>query len=187
MPTIYTSGTKPMFATKSYMRRIFSAIAVTGCLLSGLPAITWAQGLPGLTIFSGVERQNELNYKLDYGTRDMWDRYRLRIPAKKMKLGALQFKIDYPDYYNGKFDPKKIQVWAKDKSLALQKVNWDKANHTILIELKEPLEPGKSVELVFDNVKNPDFGGTYYFNASILSRGDVPLPLYVGTWILSIN
>ncbi|NEP28282.1 DUF2808 domain-containing protein, partial [Moorena sp. SIO3I6] len=41
-------------------------------------------------------------------------------------------------------------------------------------------------ELVFSNVKNPD-GGTYYFVCYVLAAGDIPLPTYVGTWIVSIG
>ena len=35
------------------MRRLFSALAVTSCLLTGLPAIGLAQSMPGFTIFGG--------------------------------------------------------------------------------------------------------------------------------------
>ncbi len=176
-----------MSTPKFPMRRVLSIIAFTGCLLSSVPALTWAQGLPGLTIFSGVERKDELNYKLDYGRRDMWDRYQLRIPAKKLQLGVSQFKIDYPDYYSGTFDTKQIQVLVNEKPLPLQEVNWDKKGHSLLISLKNPIEEAKKVDIVLDNVKNPDFGGTYYFNCSIINLKDVPLPAYIGTWIITID
>jgi len=187
MPSIYKTAIKPMLLEKSSVRRLASAIALTGCLFTGVQALTLADTLPGLTIFSGVERQNQLSFRLDYGKRDMWDRYRLRIPGNKLKAKAIQFNITYPDYYTGKFDRDSIEVRVNNKALPLQQVTWDKENHSLQIYLKEPLEPGKSVELVLNNVKNPDFGGTYYFNASVLSLGDVPLPNYLGTWILSID
>jgi hypothetical protein len=66
-------------------------------------------------------------------------------------------------------------------------VNWNKENHVIQIELEEPIPAGNSIEIVLSNVKNPPFGGMYYFNAQVLTPGDVPLPRYVGTWILSIG
>ncbi len=177
-----------MFFTKASIRPLISAVAVAGCLLMGVSARSWAQSNTGLTIFSGVERQNQLSYFLDFGGRaDGWDRYRLRIPAKKMELGVAQFAISYPDYFDGKFDTDKIEVRVKGKSVPLTEVNWDKENHVIQIYLQEPIPAGSSVELVFSNVKNPPMGGTYYFNAQILTPGDVPLPRYLGTWILTIG
>jgi len=56
--------------------------------------------------------------------------------------------------------------------MPLQEVKWDKENHLIEIYPQEPVPANSRVELVFSNVKNPNFGGTYYFNC--LSP-DVPL------------
>ncbi len=170
------------------MRRLIATLAVSGCLLTGFPIITLAQGLPGLTIFSGVKRENQLPFKLDFGGQpNGWDRYRLRIPAKKLNLAVAQFSISYPDYYKGKFDKDDIEVRIKDKKVPLQEVIWDKENHKVEIYPQEPVPAGSRVELVFSNVKNPNAGGTYYFNCQILSPGDVPLLRYLGTWILTIS
>lgn len=171
------------------MRRLFSAIAATGCVLTGIQTITSAQVTSGLTLFSGVERQNQLNYRLDYGSENMWgDRYRLRMPASKMPLGVSQIQIDYPDYFNGEFDQKQIEVRLKstNKSLPLQAVNWERGKRQITIDLKEPLEQGKDLEVVLNNVKNPD-SGFYYFNCSILSPRDIPVAQYKGTWLLTFG
>lgn len=177
-----------MFSKKSSMRRMISAVAVTGCIITGFSIKSWAQSNPGFTLWSGVARENQLNYYLDFGGRpNHWDRYRLKIPAKRMELGVAQFAISYPDYYDGKFDPKSIEVRVKGESVPLSEVNWDKDNHVIQIYLKDPITAGNDIELVFSNVKNPPFGGMYYFNAQILTPGDVPLPRYLGTWILSIG
>jgi hypothetical protein len=177
-----------MFSKKLSIQSLFGAVAVTGCMLTGFSASSWAQNNPGFTLWSGVARENQLSYYLDYGGQpNGWDRYRLRIPAKKMELGATQFAISYPDYFDGKFDAKKIEVRVKKKSVPLSEVNWDKENRVIQIYLQEPIPAGNSVELVFSNVKNPPFGGVYYFNAQVLTPGDVPLPRYLGTWILSIG
>ena len=170
------------------MRRALSALTVTSFLLAGFPIISLAQSLPGLTIFSGVKRENQLPFRLDFGGQpNGWDRYRLRIPAKRLNLAVSQFSISYPDYYKGKFDTDKIEVRIKDKKMPLQEVVWDKENRLVDIYLQEPVPAGSRVELVFSNVKNPAFGGTYYFNCQILSPGDVPLRRYIGTWILSIS
>ena len=170
------------------MRRVISALAVTSCLLTGLPALTLAQGLPGFTIFSGVKSENQLPFRLDFGGQSNgWDRYRLRIPAKKLKLAVAQFSITYPDYYKGDFDTDSIEVRLKNKKVPLQQVKWDKENHVVEIYPEEPVPANSRVELVFSNVKNPNFGGTYYFNCQILTPGDVPLLRYVGTWIVNIS
>lgn len=177
-----------MFSTKSSIGRLFGAVVVTGCILTSFSASSWAQSTPGFTLWSGIAREDQLSYYLDFGgQRDGWDRYRLKIPAKKMELGVAQFAISYPDYFDGKFDPKKIEVVVKGKSVPISEVNWDKENHLIQIYLEEPITAGNNVELVFNNVKNPPVGGTYYFNCQILTPGDVPLPRYLGTWILSIG
>ena len=70
----------------------------------------------GLTIFSGVDRGDILNYRLDFGGKqDGWDRYRLRVPGKKLDQGAAKFFISYPEYFDGKFDINKEQ--GKNKNL----------------------------------------------------------------------
>lgn len=170
------------------MQRFFATLLLTGCLVTGLQTVTSAQGgTPGLTIFSGTERGDELNWRMDFGGRARgWDRYRLRIPAKKMKLAVAQFAISYPNYFKGKFDPKDIELRVKDKKVAIQEVKWDKDNYLLEIFPQEPIPAGNKVEIILSNVKNPDFG-MYYFNCQVLSPGDAPLLRYLGTWILSIN
>lgn len=170
------------------MRRVLSALAVTSCLLAGLPSVSFADSLPGFTLFSGVKSENQLPFRLDFGGQtNGWDRYRLRIPAKKMNLAASLFVINYPKYYKGTFDPKKVEVRVKGKAVPLSEVRWDKENRVIEIYPEQPVPAGSNVELVLSNVKNPAFGGIFYFNCSIQSPGDVPLSRYLGTWMLSIS
>ncbi|MEO1430516.1 MAG: DUF2808 domain-containing protein [Cyanobacteria bacterium J06632_19] len=174
------------------MRRLLSAVAVSGFLLAGMPAITTAQGLPGLTLFSGVKSENQLSYRLDFGgqTRD-WDRYRLRISGKKMKMAAEKFVIGYPDYYDGEFDTDEVEIKVgrgKGKKVKVSEVKWDKKGNVIEIIPETPIPAGKYVELILSNVENPDFPGTFYFNCLIQSPGDkTALTRYVGTWIIGIN
>jgi hypothetical protein len=170
------------------MRRLLSTLAVTSCLLAGFQAVSWAQGLPGLTLFSGIKGENQLPYRLDFGGQaNNWDRYILKLPAQKMKLAVAQFAITYPDYYKGSFDPKAIEVRVKDKAVPLSEVKWNKEGRVIEIFPEEPVPAGSRVEVVLSNVRNPNFGGVYYFNCQILSPGDTPLLRYAGTWVLSIN
>lgn len=170
------------------MRRLLSTLAVTGCLLTGFQTVSWAQGLPGLTLFSGIKSENQLPYRLDFGGQSNgWDRYILRIPANKMKLAVAQFAITYPDYYKGTFDPKEVQVKVKGKAVRLSEVKWDKEGRVIEIFPEEPVPAGSRVEVELSNVKNPTFGGVYYFNCQVLSPGDVPMLRYLGSWVVSIN
>lgn len=178
-----------MFAQKLSLPILISALVISSGLVAGVQTITRAQGgTPGLTIFSGVDRENLLNYHLDFGgVSDGWDRYRLFIPAKKMTQGASKFFISYPEYYDGKFNPDKIEVRLKDKKVPLRSVNWDKESRIVEIDLAEPIKRSEKVELVFSDVKNPASGGTYYFNAQLLAAGDIPIRQHVGTWILTID
>ncbi|BCL37623.1 DUF2808 domain-containing protein [Nostoc sp. MS1] len=170
------------------MRRLLSALAVTGCVIAAVPTVSLAQSLPGFTLFSGVKSENQLPFRLDYGGQSNgWDRYRLRIPAQKMKLAAAQFSITYPDYYKGTFDTKDIEIQVKGKKVPISEVKWDREARILEIFPEEPVPAGSRVELVLSNVRNPAFGGTYYFNCQILSPGDVPLLRYLGTWIISVN
>ncbi|MBW4512644.1 MAG: DUF2808 domain-containing protein [Scytonematopsis contorta HA4267-MV1] len=170
------------------MRRLLSALAVTGCLLTGLPAVTLAQSLPGFTLWSGVKSENQLPFRLDFGGQtNSWDRYRLRIPAQKMKLAVAQFVITYPDYYKGEFDSKDMEIRVKGKKVPISEIKWDKENRRIDIFPQEAVPAGSGVELVLNNVKNPSFAGMFYFQCQVLSPGDVPLLRSLGTWILSIS
>ncbi|MBL1209072.1 DUF2808 domain-containing protein [Geminocystis sp. GBBB08] len=166
----------------------WATLALTATLITGLPYVVSAQSNPGLTIFSGVDRQDILNYHLDFGGKSGgWDRYRLRIPGKKITQGVSKFFISYPDYFTGKFDLKSIEVRVKDKKLPIREIVWDQESRIIEIDLEQPLLESNKVELVFSNVKNPENGGTFYLQGQILTPGQVPLRLNVGTWILSIS
>lgn len=185
---ITAEGFPLMFISKSPLGRLVSAVALTGCLLTGVAVRTWAQSNPGLTIFSGVQRENILRYHLGFGGRaNQWDRYYLRIPSKKMELAVQQFVVRYPDYYTGKFDTDRIEVRVNGESLPIAEVDWDKENYQLQIYMQEAVPAQEKVEIVFSNVKNPRFGGTFYFECLVWTPGDVPLPRYLGTWILTIS
>ncbi len=169
------------------MRQLFSGILITGLALTTLPKIVQAQGLPGITLFSGPDKANILNYFLESGRAGEWDRYKLRLPADKLNLAIAEVSITYPDYYQGTIDPDRVQIRVKNQPIPLEEVIWDKENHIIQIYPQEPIPAGTKVEIVLSNVKNPVFGGVFNFNANIRTPGDVPMLRYVGTWILSID
>jgi hypothetical protein len=177
-----------MSSKGSSMYRLFSALAIASCVMTALPIATLAQGLPGFTIFSGVERENELGYRLDFdGIPSRIDRYRLRIPGDKLELAVNQFAVTYPDSYEGEFDPEEIEVRVDGDSVPLDEVVWDQENRVVELYPLEPVPAGTRVEIVFSNVRNPRTPGTHYFNALVSSPGDLPLLRYVGTWIVSIG
>ncbi len=178
-----------MFLRKSFFKPLLTALTLATCTLGGVHTIAMAQGTPGLLIF-GDRDVDILNYYLDFGgIAEQRDRYRLRIPKKKLQNGATQFVISYPDYFDGKFDTDKIEVRPngdKKKSLPLKEVIWDEENRFVQINLAEPLKDPKKLEIVMSNTKNPEVG-TYYFYAQVVPATNAPVPERVGAWVLSIN
>ncbi|ELR98025.1 DUF2808 domain-containing protein [Gloeocapsa sp. PCC 73106] len=177
-----------MSISKFPWKVLLAGLTLFSGILSVNPIIVKAQSNPGLTIFGGVDRENQLSYYLDFGGRaNNWDRYRLRIPGEKLTEGATRFIIKYPDYFEGKFDPDKVEVRVGDESLPIRGVIWDQENYLLEIDLENPLTEARKVEIVLSNVKNPRYGGTFYFNCDVVAAGEIPIRLYVGTWIISIG
>lgn len=178
-----------MLSHKLFFKPLLACLAVASCTLAGIHTNAVAQGGSGLVIF-GDRDVDILSYFLDFGgVADNRDRYRLRIPKKKLVNGATQFVISYPDYFDGKFDTDKIEVRPngdKDKALPLKNVVWDEENRFVQIDLAEPLKDPRKIELVFSGVRNPDVG-TYYFYAQVVPAINAPVPERVGAWVISIN
>jgi hypothetical protein len=176
-----------MFCKKLSAKYLLSALALSGFLLTGVQAISWAGGNTGLTIFSGVERKDQLSYFLQFGGKPRQiDRYKLYVPAKKLTQGAAVFYISYPDYFDGEFDKDSIEIRVKGESVPLKDVHWDKESRFIEISPEQPNPGGDNVDIVLSNVRNPNTG-TYYFVCDAVASGDVPVRLYLGTWIISID
>jgi Protein of unknown function (DUF2808) len=168
-------------------RRLFPIIALATCCTIA-PIAVRSQGLPGFTIFSGVEPSNQLSYRLDLGTRNTVDRYRLKIPGSKInRLGAAQIQITYPNYYKGKFDDKAIEVFVGDKSIPVESVAWNREAQTLQIDLAQRIKTKGDIEVVLSNVQNPDGAGMFYFTCQVKSSTDFPIARYIGTWILNIE
>lgn len=175
--------------TQISLKSIVVSLLIGSSLNIALPTVSTAQSNSGLTLFSGVSNRSDiLNYYLDFGGRaDSWDRYRLRIPARKIQLGITQLKITYPDYFDGEFNPNQMEVRVDGKPLALTSSQWDKEAHSITFNLVEPYQGKKGMEIVLSDVKNPYYGGTFYFNCEALTVQGATVPSYVGTWIVSIG
>ncbi|WP_373542145.1 DUF2808 domain-containing protein [Chamaesiphon sp.] len=168
-------------------QKLFPIIALATCFTIA-PIVAKSQGLPGFTIFSGVEPSNQLSYRLDSGTRNTVDRYRLKIPGSKInRLGAAQIQITYPNYYKGKFDDKAVEVLVGDKSIPIESVEWNREAQTLQIDLAQRIKTKDDIEVILNNVQNPDGAGMFYFTAQVKSSADFPLARYVGTWILNIE
>jgi hypothetical protein len=168
--------------------RLLSSLTIAGGLMTGLAAASFAQGLSGLTIFSGVAQKNQLAYRLDYdGQLGAEDRYHLRIPADKLTFAISKLSVTYPATYTGTFDPHHVELRVKGNDVPLDDVTWDRENRVIEIYPKDPIPAANRVEIVLSDVQNPTRVGTHYFNAMVQSPGDLPVMRYVGTWILSIG
>lgn len=168
-------------------KKILSIVAVTGAIIGSVPFLALAQSNPGVTLFGGVERENILNYYLDFGGNSKsWDRYRLRIPGNKLTEGVAKLYVVYPDYFDGKFDTEEIQVRLNNKPLPLREVIWDQESRVIEIDLENPLLESRNIEIVMSNVYNPS-SGTFYLQGQMMTAGQIPLRLSLGTWIVSIN
>jgi len=93
------------------MRRLLSALAVTSCLLTGLPTVSSAQGLPGLHCLAVSEQPAA--FRLDFGGQSNgWDRYRLRIPAEA-EIGSSQFTITYRTITKAILTPTRLRCALK--------------------------------------------------------------------------
>jgi len=177
-----------MAVGKNFRNGVVATLALLSCVVASAPVITHAQGLPGLSLCWTGRCPKELNYRLDYGGKsDSFDRYRLRISGKDLNVAVAQIAISYPDYFSGSFDVNNVEVIVRDKSIALKPVEWDQENHRLLIQPVEAIAANQALEIQLSNVKNPRYGGMFYFNGSIQTPGDVPLLRYIGTWVISID
>ena len=180
-----------MRSRHSQLRQLYSlTLAATlglGAVLT-IPTASFAGGCDGLNLFSGVERDKQLACRLDFGGNSgATDRYRLRIPKKKMKYAVNEFTIDYSDHFNGSFDPKNVDIIVNGKEKKAQDVIWDEENKFIKIIPNEAIPAGTDVEIHLNNVQNPRTNGMFYFNGRVQTPGDIPLLRDLGTWIIEIG
>jgi hypothetical protein len=173
----------------STVRYVCQTAVITGCLAIGMAAIPSgnASAQNGVTIFSGVERNQELSYSTDFGAHPgQTDRYYLKLNKLKMKQAVAKFVLVFPDNFDGRVDPKKVEITVGDKNVEVGEVNWDKDNGRLEIYPKEAIPAKKDVKLVLSNVTNPS-GGMYYVNCLVQVPGDVPIYRELGTWIMSFD
>ncbi len=187
-----------MSANKFSLKRALPALLCAGTLVGTLPTITEAQTNPGFSLIWGgqdAQPKRQLSYVLQYGTPGhLSDRWRLSVGKQEVAMSVI--RITTPDYLNGKFNEKRIELrespksrilnLKKGKNIPISSVTVDNDSGLVEIIPEVPIPAGKKVEVVLSNVKNPRSGGMFFLNCSIISPGDVPLPRQVGTWVLSI-
>lgn len=187
-----------MSPSKSSLQRLFGVCLCAGSLAVGIPAISVAQTNPGFSFVwgDGPSQKEQLGYVLEYGTpKHFNDRWRLKV--KRQSVAIDRINITYPDYFDGRFNAKKVELRVSPKSrifnlgkgenIPLESVDVDAENQVIEVIPKDIIPADTPVEVVFSNVKNPRGSGTYFFNCRISSPGDVGLMRYVGTWIIGIS
>lgn len=172
-----------------------AAILGSALLLGGLgsyaiaPRPVKAQSAGGIVLFGNIKDQ-ALDYYLDSGIANDWDRYYLTVPSQDFQIDKLI--VQYPETYaknKGKFDQDRIQLRRNvdDKDIPIESAIWDPDNRTIEISPVEPIPPDITTKIVLSNVRNPRFGGIYQFDASVSSVDDLPVIRYVGSWVIDFD
>lgn len=183
---------------KRLFKSVLSVAAIAGCFATGT---TFAQAQGALPSFRWNNREgfNELKHVVELSDApNRWGRYRVMIGSNDMKLAASQFVVNYPDYFDGKFNPDEMEIRvcttrgtflsrAKCSAVELDEVDVDTENQRIALYPLEPIPAGTNLELVFSDVKNPRSRGMYQFNVMVESPGDLPLLRLVGGAIIDIN
>jgi len=159
------------------------AIAL-GLGLTSAAAPSLAQSNAGFIIFGKI-RDNALDYTLDSGISNQVDRYSLRL--KPQKIAINEILITYSAGFEGEFDPKSMAVEMDGKPLPLTSSQWNRANRTVELVLKEPIPVDRMATVVLSNVRNPFFGGLFQFDARIRSITDLPILRYIGSWMIGID
>ena len=186
-----------MSSHPSSMTRVWSrrCAGVAAALLTAVTATTvipprsvHATG-PGLTLFG----EQSLNFSLQSGSSDTFDRYKLRIPPQETAIS--QVVVDYdPDRWDGRLDPDRIELRyrkkkrGRERRFKLKELNWDPASGIVSLIPEESIPAGERVEVVFHNVVNPKNGGFYKFKCKIAIPGDrTQLFRFLGNWVIDIN
>ncbi|MEM9770117.1 MAG: DUF2808 domain-containing protein [Cyanobacteria bacterium P01_D01_bin.73] len=144
---------------------------------------------PGLTLFG----EQSLNFHLQYGSSDHFDRYKLRVPVQETAIAHVVVDYD-PDRWTGTLDPKNIELRyrkkrrGRERSFELKELNWDPTIGIVSLIPKEPIPAGERVEVVFHNVQNPRDGGFFKFKCKIAIPGDRAQRFrFLGNWVIDID
>jgi len=160
---------------------------VSALTLVGI-APSFAQPNPGFIIF-GNSKDTAMDYCLDSGSASQYDSYYLELKTQKFKYSEII--VTYPDHFNPMTDFAAIELFQNSdcrggKKIPLESAQWDKEARRITVIPKEPIPANTPVRLVLSNVRNPNFPGMFQIDARVL-RADVPVPVYIGSWIISLQ
>ena len=145
----------------------------------------------GITIFGGLSPENRLAYSIDrnrpYSSNA---RYYLRVGATKLRREVLELQIDYPETFEGKFDPASIELrrgrYRGDSKIEISEATLNTETRQIEIYPSEPIPVDTHLVVVLSNVRNPRNFGVHYFNLKMMYQGGV-VREYVGTWPLEVS
>ena len=184
---------------KRLFKSVLSVAAIAGCIATGTTIVQAQGALPSFR-WNNREGFNELKNVIELSDAPRrWGRYRVKIDSNDMKRAVSQFVVNYPDYFDGKFNPDEIEIRvckskgsflsrAKCSAVELDEVDVDTENYRIALYPLEPIPAGSNLELVFDDVKNPRSRGMYQFNVLAESPGDeLSLLSLMGGTIIQID
>jgi hypothetical protein len=142
----------------------------------------------GFILFGGI-KDNALDYVLDSCTSGQTDRYYLEIKPQNFKVSEVI--ITYPENFNGSFDTSDMKLRVTTdirggKELEIASSTWDKETRRITIVPKEAIPSKTPLRVVLSNVRNPDYSGFYQFDGRVM-RADIPVPVYIGSWVITID
>ncbi|MCX5935523.1 MAG: DUF2808 domain-containing protein [Pseudanabaena sp. LacPavin_0818_WC45_MAG_42_6] len=103
----------------------------------------------------------------------------------------IQSRIYYFWRNNGSFDTSDMKLRVTDqcrggRDLEIESATWDKETRRITIIPKEAIPSKTAIRAVLSNVRNPDFSGFYQFDGRVM-RFDVPVPEYIGSWVITLD
>lgn len=145
----------------------------------------------GITIFGGLSPENRLAYTIDRNRPYSNDaRYYLRVNSKKLPREVLEIEVDYPETFEGRFDPESIELrqgrYRGDSKIDIDEAVWNPETRQIEIYPSAPIPANTNLVIVLSNVRNPRNYGIHYFNLKMMYQGGV-VREYAGTWPLEVS
>ncbi len=184
---------------KRLLKSVLSVAAIAGCFATGTTIVQAQNALPSFR-WSNREGFHELKNVIELSDAPRrWGRYRVKIGANDMKRAVSQFVVNYPDFFDGKFNADEIEIRvcttkgsflsrSKCSAVEMDEVDVDTENHRIALYPLEPVPAGTNLELVFNDVKNPRSRGMYQLNVLAESPGDeLQLLSAMGSTIIQID
>jgi hypothetical protein len=169
------------------MKQVLMSAALISVAIAGV-GTSIAQTNPGFILF-GSNRDNALDYCLDSGRSSTNDRYYLEVKPQKFKVSEII--LSFPEHYTGIIDTNLVELRVMPdgecrggRELPIASAKLDNRRLVVIPKAEVPAET--RLRLVLSNVRNPDNGGFFQIDARVL-RADVPVPVYIGSYIMTID